>query len=71
MTTNKEGEAGEEGWVSLLNSPKWHYIRDGMSLCRKWVYFGKEFSDCDAPNTPTDCKTCRKKRNVELIGSNE
>jgi hypothetical protein len=33
-----------EGWVNLMNARKYHYVRAGMALCRKWAYLGREFA---------------------------
>lgn len=51
-----------EGWVSLLNTRKDHYIVDDRSLCGRWGFLGK--SDRLAPDAgpnPNDCRECRRK----------
>lgn len=32
-----------EGWKGLINARKWHYFRDGKSLCGKWMNLGRYF----------------------------
>ena len=60
MTTGER----TEGWKYLFNSPKWHYFRNGRSLCRKWMNFGKDFEG-DKPS-PDNCKGCLHVREKEL-----
>jgi len=57
-----------EGWTYLLNSPKWHYFRDGRSLCRKFLLLGKPEFDGDEPNSPDNCAKCQTLRNKERFG---
>ncbi len=50
-----------EGWISGLGE-KYHYIREGRSLCRRWAYLGLNAhlqADTGKPNSG-DCKTCAK-----------
>jgi len=51
----------EEGWTYLLNdrSGKWHYFREGKSLCRKWMCFGHDF-EVGNDNSLDNCKACMK-----------
>lgn len=51
----------KEGWKWLSNSPKWHYFREGRSLCGKFMCFS--MSDLEQGNneSPENCKACRKK----------
>ena len=55
----------DEGWTYLVNSPKWHYFRDGRSLCRKFLLLGRPELECDGPESADDCKKCRQLRNKE------
>lgn len=57
-----------EGWVSLMNSRKYHYARDGETLCGRYMYLGNSFEEDGQMNTPKkdDCLTCWKKRKAEL-----
>lgn len=48
-----------EGWVWLVNSTKWHYMRNGQSLCRRWGYFGSTYEQGN-DNSSDNCKTCQR-----------
>ena len=49
-----------EGWKWLINSKKWHYFRDGRSLCKKWMNLaGNEFEQGN-DDSVDNCPTCRK-----------
>lgn len=50
----------KEGWKWLANAPKWHYFREGRSLCGRWMTFGNEF-ELGNDNSADNCPTCRKK----------
>lgn len=50
-----------EGWKHLINSPKWHYFREGRSLCGRWATFGKGCCERGNNFSPDNCATCRKK----------
>lgn len=54
-----------EGWTYLINSKKWHYFRDGRSLCGKWAYFGSSDFEKGKDNHPKNCSACVKKRAAE------
>ncbi len=57
----------KEGWTWLTNSPKWHYFRDGRSLCNKFMLFGKHnFKQADN-NRPDNCAMCKKKLDKERL----
>ena len=57
----------KEGWNWLINSPKWHYFRDGRSLCGRWMSFTKDgFDTEDKLDHPDNCKECNKRRKKEL-----
>lgn len=49
-----------EGWVSLLNSKKFHYVRDGRTLCGKFLYLGGAFTPDAGWHNPDDCPKCSK-----------
>jgi hypothetical protein len=55
-----------EGWTYLINSPKWHYFRHGLSLCGRWAHFGSDYEQGN-DTSPDNCIACRKKlaREVE------
>lgn len=57
MATNNNKP--KEGWKWLTNSTKWHYFRDGRSLCRRWMTFGTIFEQGNN-NSPDNCKACIK-----------
>ena len=50
-----------EGWISLLNSRKFHYARHGVTLCRKFMYLGSTFSKDTGKDSQDDCAECRRK----------
>lgn len=50
----------KEGWNYLFNTPKWHYFRDGRSLCKRWMIFGDNADAQLGKNeSPDNCKACR------------
>jgi len=51
----------EEGWALIFNSPKWHYMRKGRSLCGKWMIVGKLRLEQGNDTSPDNCKACMKK----------
>jgi len=53
-----------EGWKWIVNAPKWHYFRDGRSLCGKWMCLGKSFEQGN-DDSPDNCVACRKKLSAE------
>ena len=58
---NKERIEVGEGWTWLINSPKWHYVRKGMSLCNRFMVLNTEFEQGN-DESPDNCLVCRKKR---------
>ena len=50
----------KEGWGWLFNADKWHYFRDGQSLCRKWALLSASALEQGNNNSPTNCLACRK-----------
>jgi len=59
-----------EGWYRPSNSRKWHYFKEGMSLCGKWALLrwksvGYEYGN---DNSPDNCASCRR-RLLKLRGS--
>ena len=53
--------ASYQGWTWVLGSRKWHYIRNGRSLCYRWDVPGDVLED-NLHNSPDNCKTCRRAR---------
>ena len=49
-----------EGWTWIIGSPKWHYIRENMSLCNKWLMPGKPELEQGKNDSPDNCKACRR-----------
>jgi len=54
-------EAIKEGWTWLFNARKWHYFRNGESLCRKWMIWNSGDLELENDDSPDNCATCRKK----------
>jgi len=54
-----------EGWGFLSNAKRAHYLRDGRSLCRKWLVLSApewvRTQERAAAPGPDDCKACWKK----------
>jgi hypothetical protein len=49
------------GWTWLHNSPKWHYIKNKKSLCRKWLMLGNPtLEKGDDIDISRKCKACVK-----------
>ncbi|MFA5559935.1 MAG: hypothetical protein WDA59_10885 [Methanofastidiosum sp.] len=57
----------KEGWTWLSNSPKWHYFRNGQSLCGKWGLLGNHELEQGKNNSPDNCAICRKKLEKEIL----
>ena len=52
----------KEGWGWLHNSTKWHYFREGRSLCGKWMMLGSgDDLETGNYNSPDNCKGCKNK----------
>jgi len=58
--------ARPEGWKPLMNSRKWHYFRNGRSLCRKWMCLGDGELDPRTIKSPDNCSECYRIREKEL-----
>lgn len=50
-----------EGWTWLYNATKWHYFRDGYSLCGKWMILGEQDYEQGNNDSPDNCKSCKRK----------
>jgi hypothetical protein len=57
MTTER-AEKPKEGWKWLINSTKWHYFRNGTSLCGKWMNLGEDFEQGNDESS-SNCKACK------------
>ena len=52
----------KEGWSWLYNSPKYHYFREGRSLCKRWMILGPgDFEQDWKDDMPDNCAGCQKK----------
>lgn len=58
-------ESKNEGWTWLLNASKWHYFRNGRSLCGKWMLPGGGSFPAAADDSDHNCAACKRKREVE------
>ena len=48
-----------EGWDKTLPARKWHYFRDGISLCGRWLrYFHPLDEGFAAPHPEDRCRVC-------------
>ena len=50
----------KEGWTWLSNATKWHYFRNGQSLCKKYGIFGPGDLELGNNDSPDNCVQCRK-----------
>jgi len=52
-----------EGWTWLANSSRWHYFRDGRSLCGKFMLFADpdEGYESGQDESPDNCAACKRK----------
>jgi hypothetical protein len=56
-----------EGWNWLVNTPKWHYFRGGISLCGSWMGLGLKEYEQGGDDSPDNCKACQKKLAKEKL----
>lgn len=55
----EERKTVKTGWVFAANFTKAHYIKDGMSLCKRWMFLGKIYEDEQSDKQlKDDCKSC-------------
>jgi hypothetical protein len=59
----------KEGWTFLWNSPKWHYFREGRSLCGRFLLLGKPELGGGNEQSPDNCKGCLRKIQKERAKS--
>jgi hypothetical protein len=58
----KQKPKDEVGWGWPANSVKAHYFVQGVSLCRKWMFFGHvENNNHDSVDNCAACKRARDK----------
>lgn len=59
-----------EGWTWMHNSRKWHYFRDGKSLCRNWMLLRNPSEGFSGDMDSSDnCADCARRRAKELSKS--
>jgi len=51
----------KEGWTWFVNSIKWHYLRDGRSLCKKWLNVGNPQLEQGNDDSIDNCAACCKR----------
>lgn len=54
------------GWGMPGLAHRFHFFKGGISLCRKWMYFG----ECEPDNGKTnsaDCKDCRRRFDKQKV----
>lgn len=56
-----------QGWAQPLNARKYHYFRDGVSLCRRWMFLGNDLDDT-SDNHSDNCAACRRDKIKENGG---
>jgi hypothetical protein len=54
-----------EGWTWLINSKKWHYFREGKSLCKKFLLLQYPEFEQGNDHSPDNCKQCIKQLEKE------
>lgn len=52
----------KEGWGQCHNTPKWHYFdKEGRSLCKRFMLFGKGHLEQGNDDSPDNCAACQRK----------
>lgn len=49
------------GWATIEGTRKWHFFRDGKSLCGGWAYFGRNSLELGNDASEENCAACRRK----------
>ena len=55
----------EEGWTWVHGTPKWHYFRDGRSLCKRWMLLAKPELEIGNDESFDNCRDCRNRLKKE------
>ena len=55
----------DEGWAEPTKSRKYHYFRNGRSLCGRWGFFGELQGDEPYAKSECDCRECWRRREKE------
>jgi len=50
-----------EGWGKIGASRKWHYFKDGRSLCRSFGCFAITHLELGNDNSEDNCAACKRK----------
>lgn len=50
----------KEGWTWLHNSGKWHYFKNGKSLCGKYMILSNDSLKLGNDNSLDNCVKCKK-----------
>jgi hypothetical protein len=58
-----------EGLAAPSGSRKWHYFRNGRSLCARWIYRGD--LEIGADSSPENCTACRAKMAAAIAAMRE
>lgn len=48
---------------------KWHYFRDGRSLCKRFMLLGRGEFESGNEASPDNCAACRRVRAGELLAA--
>lgn len=54
-----------EGWSRPADARKWHYFRDGRSLCGRWGMRRSRHLEPDDEPSADDCAACRRTLDAE------
>lgn len=50
-----------EGWKWIIESRKWHYFRNGRSLCGRWATLSNAGFETGNDDSPDNCAECKRK----------
>jgi len=50
----------QQGWKEMPDG-KWHYFKNGKSLCNKWGTLNKLGFETGNDDSPDNCKSCKCK----------
>ena len=56
----------KEGWTFLFNSPKWHYFREGRSLCGRFLLLGSPELEKGNDDSVSNYVGCKRKLEREV-----
>jgi hypothetical protein len=61
-----ETPVNKEGWTWLMDSRRWHYFREGRSLCNCFLLWGKPELEQGENDSPSNCAVCKRKLAKEI-----